>query len=95
MDELLRRLQETNRKAVKLERLILRMKEEKEKLRTNFDALKTEMASRDTELNEMQEKYEAVKLAKQISPDTDRKAVQEKIDLYIKEIDACLKRFGE
>jgi len=95
MDELLRRLQETNRKAVKLERLILRMKEEKDKLRSNFDALKTEMASRDTELNEMQEKYEAVKLAKQISPDTDRKAVQEKIDLYIKEIDACLKRFGE
>lgn len=95
MDELLRRLQETNRKAVKLERLILRMKEEKDKLRNNFDALKTEMASRDTELNEMQEKYEAVKLAKQISPDTDRKAVQEKIDLYIKEIDACLKRFGE
>ncbi|MEL6250470.1 MAG: hypothetical protein AAFR87_00560 [Bacteroidota bacterium] len=95
MDELLRRLQETNRKAIKLERLILRMKEEKDKLRSNFDALKTEMASRDTELNEMQEKYEAVKLAKQISPDTDRKAVQEKIDLYIKEIDACLKRFGE
>ncbi|MEM8887243.1 MAG: hypothetical protein AAGD28_04590 [Bacteroidota bacterium] len=80
---------------MKLERLILRMKEEKDKLRNNFDALKTEMASRDTELNEMQEKYEAVKLAKQISPDTDRKAVQEKIDLYIKEIDACLKRFGE
>ena len=95
MDELLRRLQETNRKAIKLERLILRMKEEKDKLRNNFDALKTQMASRDTELNEMQEKYEAVKLAKQISPDTDRKAVQEKIDLYIKEIDACLKRFGE
>ena len=95
MDELLRRLQETNRKAIKLERLILRMKEEKDKLRNNFDALRTEMASRDTELNEMQEKYEAVKLAKQISPDTDRKAVQEKIDLYIKEIDACLKRFGE
>ncbi|MDW3650384.1 MAG: hypothetical protein R8P61_25135 [Bacteroidia bacterium] len=95
MDELLRRLQETNRKAIKLERLILRMKEEKDKLRNNFDALKTEMASRDVELNDMQEKYEAVKLAKQISPDTDRKAVQEKIDLYIKEIDACLKRFGE
>ncbi|MEM6804765.1 MAG: hypothetical protein AAF696_25430 [Bacteroidota bacterium] len=95
MDELLRRLQESNRKAAKLERLVLRMKEDKEKLRSNFDALKTEMASREEELEGMKEKYEAVKLAKHMDPSTDRKAVQEKIDLYIKEIDACLKRFGE
>jgi len=95
MDELLRRLQETNRKAAKLERIILRMNEEKEKLRGHLDALKTEVASQEVTIVEMQGKHEAVKLAKHIGPDTDRKAVQEKIDLYIKEIDACLKRFGE
>ena len=97
MDNLLQRLQEANRTAAKLERLILRMKQENDQLQKMLEVLEGKLEEKERDYEEMVEKYEAVKLAKSLSPNSNgnHEAVHEKIDLYLKEIDICLKNFGE
>ena len=95
MENLLRKLQENNRKAAKLERLILRLKEDNGKLHKQLRDLRKAVEAKEEAYTEILEKYEAVKLVKHIDNDQDKAAIQAKIDLYIKEIDACLKNFGE
>ena len=95
MENLLRKLQETNRKAAKLERLILRLQEDNGKLQEQLRNMQKAVEAKDEAYSEMKEKYEAVKLVKHIDNDQDKAAIQAKIDLYIKEIDACLRNFGE
>lgn len=97
MDELLQRLRATTKKAAKLERQILWLKEDQEHLSEEVARLKAELTDRRKAFTELEEKYEAVSLVKSLGSDNeeDRKAVQSKIDLYLKEIDICLKSFGE
>ncbi|MCB0835439.1 MAG: hypothetical protein KDD63_09765 [Bacteroidetes bacterium] len=98
MDNLLPRLQATNRKAAKLERLLLRLKQEKEQLLEQVEELNQTLEVKEKAYLDMQEKYEALKLAKSIGTETgtyDKEAVQTMIEDYIKEIDICLKNFGD
>lgn len=97
MDNLLQRLQEANRTATKLEWLILRIKQENDQLLKKVSDLSNQLEDKGKDLDEMVEKYEAMKLVKSISADSNgnQDAVHEKIELYLKEIDICLKNFGE
>jgi predicted nucleic acid-binding Zn-ribbon protein len=98
MDNLLPRLQATNRKAAKLERLLLRLKQEKHQLLDQIAELNDALEAKEKEYAEMHEKYEALKLAKSIGTGNgtyDKEAVQNMIEDYIKEIDICLKNFGD
>ena len=99
MDEFLQRLQATNRKAAKLERLLLRLKQENGQLLKQIAELEKALGEKEHSYNEIQEKYEAVKLVKSMNNGTeahhDKEAVQAMIEEYIKEIDICLKNFGD
>jgi hypothetical protein len=53
------------------------------------------LAEKDKAYSLLSEQYEALKLVKNMENGADREAVREKIDLYLKEIDTCLKSFGE
>lgn len=97
MDELLQRLQATTKKAAKLERQIIWLKEDQEHLTEEVERLKAELFEKNRAFVELEERYEAVSLAKSLGSDheEDRQAVHSKIDLYLKEIDICLKSLGE
>ena len=99
MDEFLQRLQATNRKAAKLERLLLRLKQENSQLLNQITELESTIEEKERSFHEMKEKYEAAKLVSNMSLENgnhqDKEAVQAMIEEYIKEIDICLKNFGE
>lgn len=97
MDELLQRLQAITKKAAKLERQIIWLKEDHEHLVEEVGRLKAGLSEKDKVIAELEERYEAVSLAKSLgsASEEDRQAVQSKIDLYLKEIDFCLKSLGE
>ncbi|MEL6674401.1 MAG: hypothetical protein AAFR61_19490 [Bacteroidota bacterium] len=96
MDELLRKLQETNRKMGRLERVILKLKDEKAQLAETVGVLKSALADKDRALDQVEDRIEAAKLSQHLdTDDVARQAVKDKIDMYIKEIDECLKSFGE
>lgn len=95
MDALLRRLTEVTRKAVKLEKQLQSLQQEKIQLQTALEAAQNTISASDDQSSELQEKYEALKLARSIEHPEDRDVVMSKIDLYLKEIDICLKTLGD
>lgn len=95
MDGLLHKIQETNRKAAKLERLLLRLKQERDEFEKKVVELEKIIEGKDATIEELEEKYEMVKVAKSMTNGQNLEEVYAKIDDYIKEIDICLKNFGD
>lgn len=95
MVNLLPKLQEIGRKLTKLERVIVRLRKENQQLSERVQELEKELDGMQQEQKSTEEKYEAIKLVKSLPPQSDLTAVHEKIDLYLKEIDICLKNFGD
>lgn len=95
MVNVLPKLQEIGRKIAKLERVIVRLKKENQQLEEQVKELQHQLNGEQEAHKIVQEKYEAVKLVKSLPQNLDVAAVQEKIDLYLKEIDICLKNFGD
>ncbi|MEO0471013.1 MAG: hypothetical protein AAF206_15405 [Bacteroidota bacterium] len=95
MEEILRRLQESNQKAVKLERLLGRMRETCTNLETELTQLQADLADKEQTIADLTEKYDAAKVARSLHNGEDNEMVRSKIDLYLKEIDICLKSLGE
>ena len=95
MDELLLKLQEANQSIVILAQRIKKVKEEKETLLQKIESLEQTIDDKQRDYEEMVERYEAVKLVKSIENPELKASVQEKIDWYLKEIDTCLKNFGD
>ncbi len=95
MDEILLRLQKATRKTAKLEQLTLRLLAERGQLRDVVSQLTEELEQLKTQHDDLQTKHKALKLVKSLNSETDRVIIEKKIDAYIKEIDACLKTFGD
>lgn len=95
MDALLRKMTEVTRKAVKLEKQLQSLQQEKIQLQTALEAAQNTISASDDQSSVLQEKYEALKLARSIEHPDDRDEVMSKIDLYLKEIDICLKTLGD
>ncbi|MEZ4830150.1 MAG: hypothetical protein R3C61_28280 [Bacteroidia bacterium] len=57
--------------------------------------MKQKIEEKDREMTALTEKYETAKLVNSLQNGQDLLAVQAKIDDYIKEIDICLKNFGD
>ena len=95
MNDFLQKLQTSNRKAAKLERLVLNLIQERGQLLQEIVKLKDELSEKENSHSEIQEKYEALKLVKSMGNHHDKEAVQATIEEYIKEIDICLKNFGD
>lgn len=71
------------------------MQTEKTRLQTSLEQAQQELNAKNKDLGGIEEKYEALKLAKSIGSPEDRDEVMAKIDLYLKEIDICLKTLGD
>ncbi|MDX2247664.1 MAG: hypothetical protein SF052_12845 [Bacteroidia bacterium] len=95
MDELLQKFQGTNQKAAKLERLLLRLRQDHDQMQAKIEALTKALEEKDREITALTEKYEALNRAKSLNNGPDVQAIQAKIDDYLKEIDICLKNFGD
>ncbi|MEM7370592.1 MAG: hypothetical protein AAF587_18415 [Bacteroidota bacterium] len=95
MVNLLPKLQEIGRKLTKLERVILHLRKENQQLNKRVQELEKEVRGLQEEQKTTEEKYEAIKLVKSLPQHADLATVHEKIDLYLKEIDICLKNFGD
>lgn len=94
MDEVLEQLQATARKAAQLEQAVQRLLKQREGMKAELTLLREQLAAQEQAYTLLEEKYEASKLAKNLSSPADRVALQDKIDNYLKEIDICLKKFG-
>lgn len=95
MDELIRRLQVLSRKAAKLEAVVESLKTDNKTLEGRVAELENGVASQTEAYQTMVEQYETLKLVKSLDTSESRDAIKAKIDLYLKEIDLCLKSFGE
>ncbi|RMG16070.1 MAG: hypothetical protein D6730_25570 [Bacteroidetes bacterium] len=95
MDEILLRLQQATRKSGKLKTLFSRLLEENHQLRQKIEQLEHNLQQLQQKHQKLCEQHDALKLAKSLEAPADRAIVMKKIDAYIKEIDACLKTFGD
>lgn len=84
-----------SRKAAGVQRELEQLAAEKRRLEERILELEAQLHHREALHHELEEKYEAVKLAKSLNNQADRAAVLARIDLYLKEIDLCLNSFGE
>lgn len=94
MDELIRRLQVLSRKAAKLEAVVETLKANNHTLQTRVSDLETGTETQAAAYQSIKEQYETLKLVKSLETPESRDAMKAKIDLYLKEIDLCLKSFG-
>lgn len=97
MDEILRILQQVQRKAARLERQMVQTQTRREALEARVSELEDRLLQQQTAYASLEQKYEAAKTVQQLSLDLgeDQESLREKIDLYLQEIDICLKNFGE
>lgn len=95
MDEILRRLQKSKQKLDLLEQTLQQVVEEREQLLSELDSLREELAIQSKAYDELAERYEALKVVKSLNGEVDREAIRKQIDLYLEEIDICLKNLGE
>ena len=95
MDEILLTLQQVHRKVARLEREIDQLRQAKAEAEAQVQDLAAQVQERDEAYAALQQQYEAARAIKGLSMEGDREALQAKIDLYLQEIDICLKNFGE
>ena len=97
MDEILRILQQLQRKAGRLERQMVQAQARREALEARVSELEDRLLQQQTAYAALEQQYEAAKTVQQLKLDLgeDQESLREKIDLYLQEIDICLKNFGE
>jgi chromosome segregation ATPase len=95
MDEVLRILQQMQRKAVRLERQVRQLQTQQEALQVQLSELESNLSQKEAAYAALEKQYEAAKMVKQLDLGEDPESLRTKIDLYLKEIDICLKNFGE
>lgn len=95
MEELIRKLQEVNRKASQMSSIIKDLQLERNELRSRVSELENTLTGKDDALRNNQTRLEAARIGQLTIDDGDRQALRDQIDHYLQEIDLCLKRFGE
>ena len=95
MDEILRILQQVQRKAARLERQVVQLQTKREALEARVGELENRLLQQQAAYAALEQQYEAAKMVRQLDVGEDRESLRNKIDLYLHEIDICLKNFGE
>ncbi len=95
MEELLHKLETSRNLLVQLGSEISRLKRENETLSQAVQEAQGNLDDKVLECEEWKQKYEALRLAKSMDNPEAREALQAKIDLYLNEINTCLKLFGD
>ncbi|MEM6628909.1 MAG: hypothetical protein AAF694_04520 [Bacteroidota bacterium] len=94
MEEILQKFHISQKKVSRLEQLILHFQSRHSDLEHEVLNLRKKLEEKDQEIQQLTEKYEAVKLAKGLDASIDSAELIAKIDKYLKEIDICLRYFG-
>lgn len=95
MEELIRKLQEVSRKASQMSSMITDLRAERDELRSRVSELEETVTGKDDALRTNLTQLEAARIGQLTIDDADRQALRSQIDIYLQEIDLCLKRFGE
>lgn len=95
MDEILRRLQHATERVAGLERELTRLKAEREHNFAQIANLQEELDKQHEAHLDLEKRYEALKMAKNVRGNADLSIFREQIDAYIKDIDTCLKILGD
>lgn len=95
MEELIRKLQEVSRKASQMSSMIIDLRAERDELRSRVSELEETVTGKDDALRTNLTQLEAARIGQLTIDDADRQALRSQIDIYLQEIDLCLKRFGE
>lgn len=95
MEELIRKLQEVSRKASQMSSMITDLRAERDELRNRVSELEETVTGKEDALRTNLTQLEAARIGQLTIDDADRQALRSQIDIYLQEIDLCLKRFGE
>lgn len=95
MEELIRKLQEVNRKASQMSSMITDLRAERDELRNRVSELEKTLTGKEDVLRTNLTQLEAARLGQLTIDEADRQTLRSQIDTYLHEIDLCLKRFGE
>ncbi|GAB4421157.1 MAG: hypothetical protein OHK0039_35640 [Bacteroidia bacterium] len=95
MDGLIRRLKDVQKKLLHMRQRMEALAADNHRLATQVSDLEAELRRKEATIADLQERYEAAKLVKHLNNPADREAIQVKIDHYLKQIDTCLKSFGD
>lgn len=95
MEDLLQRLQEITGRAAVLERVLKQLQADRSRLVEQLAELESRLAQQNGAYDALVERHEALKQAAQPDGKWNREAMQAQIDQYLKEIDDCLKNFGD
>ncbi len=86
-DDIIRRIQD---KLQLVMRQLLALRKENEKLKAELQETKVAVGERDELIQILELRISVLKAAKGEMPAEDRKQLEKKISLYIKEVDKCL-----
>ena len=95
MDELIRQLNNLTITTQKLEKYVQQLHTEKQDLIRKIAVLEEEQQAKEEEFIALRERYEANKAVKGLVEVENSDEIKEKIENYLKEIDICLKIFGD
>ena len=88
-------MQEVSRKASQMSSMITDLRAERDELRSRVSELEETVTGKDDALRTNLTQLEAARIGQLTIDDADRQALRSQIDIYLQEIDLCLKRFGE
>lgn len=92
MEQQLKRVQD---KMQQLVRQYQSMQKENERLRSEKEALQKKLQLQQDQLEQLDQKLNALKLAKSGWNEEDKAVLEKKMNLYIKEIDRCIAMLAE
>lgn len=92
MEQQLKRVQD---KMQQLVRQYQSMQKENERLRSEKEALQKKLQLQQEQLEQLDQKLNALKLAKSGWNEEDKAVLEKKMNLYIKEIDRCIAMLAE
>ncbi|MDX1907942.1 MAG: hypothetical protein SF053_12985 [Bacteroidia bacterium] len=95
MEELIRRLEDAVRRAGKQEEQFQRLKQAYETLQIQVDTLTAELVSQQQANEALRVQIQTLQQQASHPEDPDRVLLRERIDGYLRDIDACLKQLGE
>ncbi len=93
MDNVRRLIQKLTQKVEKLDAHVNHLTQQRDALLETLAVEEAQRKAKEKELGEMEQKYEAAKLVKDLGEGQNNEEIKAKIDSYLKDIDICLEYF--
>jgi len=90
-----RLIRSLNDKSAAIQNKLLELKIENERLRSELNQKQIALDESQIRMNELEKKYNALKLAKSLSGSNDNEDLKKRIDAMVKEIDTCIELIDE